>query len=69
MEEREWKEYIALLSRVSTTARGKESRTLHRELKKFGDGLSLSKRYPIIDHIPLICSLLAIFITILGWFI
>lgn len=69
MNEREWKEYIALLSRVSTTPRGKESRALHRELKKYDDGLSFSKRYPIIDHIPLVCSLLAIFITILGWFI
>ena len=38
--------YAELLDQMKRARTGKECRTLHRKLKKYGDGISFRDRYP-----------------------
>lgn len=60
------KEYRELLSLLSVTPAGKESRKLHKRLKAYGDGLDFNRRYPFF---ALTVSIVAIIVAILAPFI
>ena len=40
--------YTDLLDLIKNAAPGSESRELHRELKRYSDGLPLLRRYPML---------------------
>lgn len=69
--EDEKNEYRKLLSLLSVTPAGKESRKLHKRLKAYGSGLGFGRRYPWFSLglavVALILSLLYSFGIKLIW--
>lgn len=52
--------YEEICEDLRTAKPGKQARELHKELKAYGDGLSLADRYPNIIWIP---AIIAVVIT------
>ena len=55
-----------LYERLATAQPGKEARELHKELKKFGDGVPFFYRYP---NFPLIISIIALLVSLTKLFL
>lgn len=59
--------YEEMLNSISNTPYGKESRQLHKALKKYGDGLPAYRRYPYLAYqiisISLLLKILALIIS------
>ena len=54
-----------IFERLKTAKPGKECRALHKELKKYGDGVSFMYRYPYVFHLPaVVMSIVAIIISV-----
>lgn len=60
------KNYRKLLIRLRTATPGKECRKLHKELKKYGDGLLFTDRYPNCSlYVSLAAFIISIVVVIL----
>lgn len=58
-------ELFALYDRLEDAEPGKEAREIHIELKKYGKGLTLTQRYPLLPYVPsLVISMAAIIISL-----
>lgn len=61
----ETKELFALWKRLDNAKPGKEAREIHKQLKKYGDGVPLFYRYPWLPYVPaLVMSITSLIISI-----
>lgn len=61
------KKLSELYERLHKAEPGKEAREIHKELKKFGDGIPLFYRYPLVSYVPsLVMSIAALIISIIS---
>lgn len=59
------KKLSELYERLNKARPGKEAREIHKELKKFGDGVPFFYRYPTLPYVPsLVMSITALIISI-----